>query len=81
MSIIIKLLKLIPLNIAGLIGIAQGIVKTLKEILTTIVNNIFPLTPNDGTFEKIVKKVRDVVNKIDEALEKVKGFFLKTVGL
>ena len=81
MSILIKLIKLIPLNLAGLIGIAQGIVKTIKEILTTIVNNIFPFTPDDGTFEDIIYKLRAIVNTVDEVLEKIKGFLLGTAGL
>jgi len=76
-----KLVRWIPLNLVSVIGIVQAVVKVLKEVLTAIVNLIFPFTPDDGTFERIVKKIRDIVNKIDEILEKIKDFLLKTSGV
>jgi phage-related protein len=80
MNIFTKLLKWLPLNLAGLIGIIQGIIKVIKEILTAIINILFPIIPGEGNFEKIVLKIRDIVNKVDEVVEKIKGFFLKAAN-
>ena len=75
-----KLLKWLPLNLAGIIGIVQGILKVIKEILTVIINILFPIIPGEGTFEKIVLKIRDIINKIDEVVEKIKKFFLQAAN-
>ena len=77
MGLLQKLLAWLPLNIASLLGIAQGIVKMLKEIITAIVNILFPIIPGDGKFEKTVLKIREWVNKFDDLLQKIKDFFLK----
>lgn len=74
-----KLLSWIPVNIAGLLGIVQGVLKCIKEILTVVINILLPIIPGDK-FDDVVLKVRDIVNKIDEAVEKVKSFFLKITG-
>lgn len=75
----IKLLKWLPINLAGILGILQAIVKCVKEILTVIVNILFPIIP-DGKFEKVVLKVREVINKIDAILQRIKDFLLKMGG-
>ena len=76
----IKLLSIIPIlnpkALAGVLGILQAIVKFIKEVLTLIVDLLFPVIP-DGKFEDIVEKIREIVNKVDEVLEKIKNFFLK----
>lgn len=76
MSMLLKLLKWLPLNLGGLIGILQGIVKCLKEILTVVANILFPIIPGDK-FKVVVAVIRNVVNKIDEILETIKSFFLQ----
>lgn len=81
MGILIKLIKLVPLNIAGVIGVAQGVIKVLKEVCTLIVENIFPFTSDNGKFEEIIKKVRSTVDILDAGLQKVKDFLLGTAGL
>ena len=80
MSIISKLLKWLPLNLMSILGVVQAFIKLLKEILTAIVNILFPIIPS-AKFKAIVTKVRDIVNKIDEIVENIKGFLGKRIGL
>jgi hypothetical protein len=75
-----KILAWIPLNLASVLGIVQGVIKLVKEILTAVINILFPLIPGEGNFEKIVIKVRDWVNTVDAWVEKLKGFFLKATA-
>ena len=78
-NFLLKLLKYIPVNIASLVGILQAIVKLLKELATGLVNIFYPIIPQ-SKFLAVVMKVRDIVNKLDDLLEKLKGFLLKAVG-
>ena len=70
-----KLLQWIPLNLVSVLGIVQAVIKVLKEILTAIVNILFPVIPSEK-FKAIVTVLRDIVNKADAAVESVKGFLL-----
>ena len=70
------LVKWIALNGASIIGMVQAVLKFVKELLTLVINILFPIIP-DGKFEQIVLKVRDVVNKVDAFIEKYKGYLLK----
>jgi phage-related protein len=74
-----KLLKWIPANIVGLLGIVQAVLKCIKEILTVIIDVLLPVIPGDK-FDKVIKLVRDIVNKADGFVQKIKDFFLKTVN-
>lgn len=76
----VKLLSLIPIlnpkAIAGVLGLAQAFIKFAKELLTLIIDVLFPVIPSEK-FHKIIEKIRKLVNKIDGWLQKVKDFFLK----
>ena len=61
-------------TIAGIFAILQAVLKAVKEILTVLINSALPFIPN-----KKVQKIRDVINKIDAGVEKVKNFFLGMV--
>jgi len=74
-----KLLSWLPINIAGILGIIQAIIKFIKEVLTLVVNLLLPVIPSHK-FDDIVMKVRNIMNKIDEGVEKIKNFLLK-VGI
>ena len=63
-------------NLATILGIAQGVVKIAKEVLTGIVNIFFPLFPDDGKFEQTVNAIREFVNKIDAWIEGIKQVVL-----
>ena len=78
-NFLLKLLKYIPVNIASVVGIAQALVKLIKELTTGVVNIFYPIIPQ-AKFLSVVMKVRDIVNKLDEWLETLKGFLLKAVG-
>ena len=71
-----KLLGWLPANLAGVLGIIQAVIKLIKEILTLVVDILYPIIPSKQ-FKKVIDTVRGIVNKIDEWIEKIKGFFLK----
>jgi len=70
-TIITKISSWIMLNGATLLGVLQSIIKAIKELLTGIVN-LLSLFMTTEAAEKCVKIVRDVMNKIDDILEKIK---------
>jgi len=67
-----NILALIPFvnikTIAGILAIIQAIVKMIKEILTAVINATLPFIPNSK-----VQKIRDILNKVDTVLEKIKN--------
>jgi len=75
----VKILNWIRVNGASVIGIAQAVIKLLKEILTAMVNILFPLFPDDGAFERTVMVIRSWVEKIDGVLEKIKLWLLSFI--
>jgi hypothetical protein len=76
---IVKVVEWLRANLASILGIAQAVVKLLKELLTAIVNILFPLFPDNGSFEKTVLVVRGWVEKIDAILEKIKLWLLSFI--
>ena len=74
-----KILSWLSLNLASVLGIAQGVIKVIKEIATAIVNILFPLIPSEK-FQKVVLLVRNIANKADEVIQKIKSFFLSAVN-
>lgn len=75
---ITKLLAWIPVNMAGILGIVQAVIKFIKEVLTLAIDLLLPIIPGDK-FDKVVYATRDIVNKIDEIVEKIKNFFLQAI--
>lgn len=76
MKILLRILPLANLKtITAIIGIIQGILKLVKEVLTALVNSALPFIPNDK-----VQKIRDVLNKIDGWLEAAKNGIFKLIG-
>ena len=73
-----NILALLPLlnikTIATVFNLVQLIVKTIKEVLTVIINAALPFIPNAK-----VQKVRDFFNKIDEWFEKLKNGIFSVV--
>jgi hypothetical protein len=80
-AFILRILKWIPLNIVSLLGIVQAVIKLFKEIITSIVNIIFPFTPDAGKFEKAILAIRAFIDKFDEWIEKGKVWLLATLGI
>jgi hypothetical protein len=71
-----KILQWIAVNGLSILGIVQVAIKFVKEVLTLVVNLLFPIIP-DGKFEDIILKVRAIVEKADSFVEKIKGWLLK----
>jgi len=80
-AFVMKLIQLVPLQLASVLGVVQAIVKLLKEVITSIVNFIFPFTSDNGQFESWVMKIRLIVDKVDGILERVKSFILLKLKL
>ena len=62
-------------NGASVLGIAQAVIKALKEVLTAIVNLISIFLPMIGT-EKFVLSMRSVLETIDGWIEKLKPYLI-----
>jgi hypothetical protein len=71
-----KLVTWVMLNGVSILGIVQVIIKFVKEVLTLIVNVLFPIIP-DGKFESVVLQVRGWVETVDGWVEKGKQALLK----
>ncbi|MDI6606280.1 MAG: hypothetical protein QME65_03955 [Candidatus Omnitrophota bacterium] len=71
-----KIISWILANGATLLGLLQAIVKAIKELLTGVVNLISLFMPQ-ASANKAVEVVRNIMNKIDEIIEIVKGYLLK----
>ena len=67
--------KLIPHNIAGIIGIVQQIVPLAKEIVIAAIRIIDILTPDKG-LEPLIVKIAEIFDKITAGINKFKNFFL-----
>jgi hypothetical protein len=61
----------LALNGIATLGIIQGILKLLKELLTAILDLISLFLPQSA-IQKIVDKVRGVINAIDRIIETIK---------
>ena len=76
-----RILAVLPLSITSILGILQVIIKLFKEIVTLVINLLFPFTPDGGKFEEFVLKVRDAINKFSDMFEVAKTWLTKIAGL
>jgi hypothetical protein len=67
--------KLIPHNIAAIIGIVQVIVPLLKEIVISAIRIIDVLTPDKG-LEPVIVKTAGIFDTITGGINKFKNMFL-----
>ena len=72
MGLITKVVKWLMLNGAALLGILQGLVKVLKELLTLLVDIISIIGPVAWA-QKLVDIIRGACNALDKVLEFFKG--------
>lgn len=75
MGFITKLIQWIKLFLAGNIGIIQAGVKFVKEVLTLIVDILFPVMPI-AKFQAFVLWLRTAINTLDGWIEKVKQWLI-----
>jgi multisubunit Na+/H+ antiporter MnhE subunit len=67
--------KLIPHNIAAIIGIIQLIVPLVKEIIIAVIRIIDILTPDQG-LEPVIVRTAGIFDSITAAINKFKNMFL-----
>lgn len=77
---IFRIFSVLPLMVGSAISLVQVVIKALKEIVTAVINLLFPFFPDNGKFEKFVLKVRDLINKFDSWFETVKEVILRLTG-
>lgn len=63
-----------------LLGIVETIVKFIKEVITLIVDILYPIIPNAG-FKVMVAKIRSVVEAIYQWISENKEKLLKYLNL
>jgi len=72
----VKIFTWIMANGATILGLLQAIIKALKELATGIVNLLSLVMPQANAI-KAVEIVREVFNKIDDVIEKLKDYLIK----
>ena len=70
------LARLIPKNIAGIVGVVQAVITIIRELLIVATRVCATVIPGDAD-DKAVAKVRAVFDKVEAVFEKIKGFLLK----
>lgn len=75
-----KLLKIIPVFATTGLGVIQTVVKFIKELLTLVINILFPIIPNQK-FQAFVTWARAKIDVLDGFLVKAKEWLLKITGL
>jgi len=67
--------KLIPHNIAAIIGVVQLIVPLAKELVITVIRIIDILTPDKG-LEPLIVKVAEIFDNVTAGINSFKNMFL-----
>lgn len=76
-----KILTILPLLISSVIALIQIVIKTVKELVTAVMNICFPFFPDGGKFETTILKIRDKINSFELVFENIKNVILKIVGV
>ena len=69
--------KLIPKNIAGVIGVIQTAIPIIREVLMLATRICAVLIPGDKD-DKMIEKIKAIFDKIENGFEKVKNFLVST---
>jgi len=75
MGFITKIIQWIMVFIAGNLGIVQAAIKFVKEVLTLIVDILFPIIPI-AKFQRFIISVRATMETIDGWVEKLKAWLI-----
>ncbi len=67
--------KLIPNNIAAIIGVAQVLVPLVRELAVVVIRIVDIFTPGAG-LEALIVTVVSVFTKIETGVDKLKNMFL-----
>lgn len=71
----LKIVTWVMANGATLLGLVQAVIKAVKELLTGVVNLLSLFMPQAAT-NKIVEKIRAILNKVDEGIEFIKQYLV-----
>lgn len=71
--------KLLPKNIAGILGVVQVAIPLVREVLMLATRICAVLIPGDRD-DKIVAKIRSVFDKIEAKFDGAKTFILEVIG-
>lgn len=67
--------KLIPNNIAGIIGVVQTVIPLARELVIVVIRIIDIFTPDKG-LAPMIDKVHNIFVSIETGIEKFKNMFL-----
>lgn len=67
--------KLIPKNIAGMLGLIQTAIPIIRELLMVITRLCAVVIPGEKD-DEIIEKIRDAFDTFEEYYERIKNFFL-----
>lgn len=67
--------KLIPKNIAGILGVVQTVIPFIREILMLATRICAVLIPGDKD-DKIIAAIKNIFDKFEKGFEKFKNIFL-----
>jgi len=67
--------KLIPNNIAVIIGIASAVIPLVREIAVAVIRIIDIFTPGEG-MEPLIVKIGDIFDEVIKGVDKFKNMFL-----
>jgi len=70
-----KIITWVLVNGATLLGCLQAVIKAIKELLTGVVNLLSIFMPQIAA-QKGVEIIRNILNSIDDIIEKAKGYLL-----
>jgi len=70
--------KILPKNIAGIIGLIQTAIPIIREVLIVATRVCAVLIPGDKD-DKIVAVIKGIFDKVEAVFNKVKGFLLLEV--
>ena len=75
MGFVTKIIQWIMVFIAGNLGIVQAAIKFVKEVLTLIIDILFPIIPI-AKFQAVVLAIRNGINAVDGWLEQLKAWLI-----
>lgn len=70
-----KLIKYVPKNIGGILGIIQAVLSFVREVCMLAARLICPIIPGDQD-DKVVAFIDKLAGKISSVIEKVKNWLL-----
>ncbi len=67
--------RLIPKNIAGIVGVIEAVFNVIRELLMVAARICATIIPGDAD-DKLVAKIKSIFDKVEAVFEKIKSFLL-----